>query len=114
MGSKKQVECYQAIVLICLLYLSYNAWGNSQNETRAVPEYRNSRRESILTKALPVTKLGDPSITLTIPARKVCYKGSFDSKYNSCTYIDKDDEAVPIYEVRIRKEFLLREIFLLN
>ncbi|KAJ1605954.1 hypothetical protein OJ253_2949 [Cryptosporidium canis] len=76
--------------------------------------YRNSRREPVLTRALPVTKFGDPSITLTIPARKVCHKGSFDTKYNSCTYIDKDDEAVPIYEVRMNKVPLIAETSLFN
>lgn len=113
MRNKKQVECFQAIVLICILNLSHHVWGSGQNGTVVIPEYRNTRREPILTRAPPVTKLGDPSITLTVPARKVCHKGSFDSKYNSCTYIDKDDEAVPIYKVRIRKEFLSRVVFCL-
>ncbi|CUV06908.1 hypothetical protein [Cryptosporidium parvum Iowa II] len=107
MMSKKEFERLQAVILVCLLYLCIHVEGNGRNVTGFVPEFRNSRREPILTRAPPVTILGDPSISLTIPARKVCYKGSFDSKYNSCTYIDKNDEAVPIYKVSNMKDFQL-------
>ncbi|OII73399.1 uncharacterized protein cubi_02611 [Cryptosporidium ubiquitum] len=98
MKSKQKFGYFRTTILICLLFFNYQVEGDDWNATSNVKEYRNSRREPILTRAPPVTKLGDPTISLTIPARKVCYKGSFDTKYNSCTYIDKDDEAIPIYK----------------
>ena len=77
----------------CVVGSNYGSMGEYSGDSMTF------KKEMVLTKAPPVTLLGDPSVTLVIPARKVCHKGSFDSGYNSCTYIDKKDEAVPIYEV---------------
>ncbi|KAH8738799.1 hypothetical protein FG386_002254 [Cryptosporidium ryanae] len=89
-------------VHLCIVISTEFALGNYGGDWMGYGGNLDSVRlnnELILTKAPPVTVLGDPSVMLVIPARKVCHKGSFDSEYNSCTYIDKKDEAIPIYEV---------------
>ncbi|KAH7647216.1 hypothetical protein FG379_002359 [Cryptosporidium bovis] len=99
---KELVRFVRIAINICILGSIEFVTGKHEGDRIEYGDNGNNvvlNKESVLTKAPPVTLFGDPSVTLVIPARKVCHKGSFDSEYNSCTYIDKKDEAVPIYEV---------------
>ncbi|KAL7067575.1 hypothetical protein ACR3K2_19840 [Cryptosporidium serpentis] len=78
-------------LLVFLTNIQYSVlWNDFLNTSK-------SNSTIILTALPPVTILGEPKITLIVPARKVCHKGFYDDRYNVCTYLDHNDEVTPIY-----------------